>query len=401
MPEGALAGLRVLDFTHYVAGPYATKLLGDYGADVIKIERPEGGDPARRLGPFKDDDPQIEKSGLFLYLNNNKRSLTLNLKTERGWQIAQDLARRSDIVVENFRPGVMDRLGLDYETMAAANPAIVMVSLSNFGQDGPYRDDRASPLILFAMGGEMYSLGGPDRPPVNQYPMATLVQAGAMASVAAMAGLAAATANGEGTHADVSIFETHLSSQDRRVPALVAYQFSGLVSERVGSGSLGYPIGVYPCADGYIEIAGASHWDRVVHMLGDPPALLDPKWKAPDAPVDLDLKTEFESIFYPWLLERTKLEVWEAAQHHRVLCGPLLSMEDVAANPAFRKRDFWTNVEHAVMGEVEMPGRPFIMETPWELRRPAPLLGEHTAEILGELGYSPDGVVGLRQQGVV
>lgn len=387
MADGALSDLRVLDFTHYIVGPYGTKLLADYGADVIKIERPGTGDPARSLGPFPDDKPDIEKSGLFFYLNTNKRSVALDLKSAAGREAALALARDADVVVESFRPGVMASLGLGYDDLRAVNPDVLLVSVSNFGQDGPCRDWRATPLVLFGMGGEMYSLGQPDRPPINQYPMATLVQSGAAVALAALAGVTNARETGEPDWADVSIFETQLGSQDRRIPSLVAYTFSGLVSQRVGNQSLGYPVGVYPCADGYVELTGAAHWDHVVHMLGDPPALLDPKWKRPDAPISVELKTEFEEILYPWLLERTKLEVWRAAQEARVLCGPLFTIEDLFNDENFRERGLWTEVAHPVLGTVQMPGRPFLMDDGWWLRRPAPLLGEHTGDVMAEAGW--------------
>ena len=396
-----LADLTVLDFTHHIAGPYATKHFADYGANVIKVERPTSGDGARRLGPFAGDQPHLEKSGLFLYLNTNKRSLTLDLTTPQGRDIALGLARTADLVVENFRPGVVERLGLGYATLAAANPALVMVSLSNFGQTGPYRDDRGTEMTLYAMGGEMYALGQPDRSPVNQYPFATLVQAGAAAALAAMGGLAKSAVSGVGTWADVSIMEAQAASQDRRVATLVAYQFSGLVSGRVLSWGMGYPVGVYPCADGYIEITGAYQWDRVVRMLGNPDQFADPKWRAPTAAMDPALQAEFEAFFYPWLLERTKLDIWKAAQAAHVLCGPLYTMEDVADDPVLTSRGLWAEVDHPAMGRVKLPGRPFITDPPWSLRRPAPLLGQHTDEILGEIGYTAEDIAGLRAEGVV
>ena len=147
-PDGALSDLRVLDFTHYIAGPYATKLLADYGADVLKVERPGSGDGARRIGPFPGDVPHPEKSGTFLHLNTNKRSLTLNLKSSEGRDIVKRIAENVDVVVESFPPGRMDTYGLGYETLRAINPDIVMTSISNFGQTGPYRDFKASDIII-------------------------------------------------------------------------------------------------------------------------------------------------------------------------------------------------------------------------------------------------------------
>ena len=167
MPEGALAGVKVLDLTHYLAGPYSTKILADFGADVLKVERPGSGDMARQMGPFYQDDPDKEKSGAFLFLNTNKQSITLNLKTTTGVKILKSLVQEADILVENFSPGVMDRLGLGYEVLEKVNPRLIMVSISNFGQSGPYKDYKAEDIVEYAMSGLLYVIGNYDREPVK------------------------------------------------------------------------------------------------------------------------------------------------------------------------------------------------------------------------------------------
>ena len=167
MPEGALTGLKVLDFTHYVAGPYCTKLLADYGADVIKVERPPDGDGSRRMGPYPGDEPHPEKSAQFLHLNTNKRGIAVDLKQSVAAGIVDRLTSWADIVVENYRPGVADRLGIGYERLSSINPAIIYTSISNFGQTGPYRDYRGSEIVFYGMGGEMHSTGLSDREPLK------------------------------------------------------------------------------------------------------------------------------------------------------------------------------------------------------------------------------------------
>ncbi|MDY6844318.1 MAG: CoA transferase, partial [Thermodesulfobacteriota bacterium] len=159
MTEQALSDVKVLDLAWHIAGPYCTKLLADYGADVIKVERPGEGDLSRKMGPFFKDDPHPEKSGLFLFLNTNKKSITLNLKSEWGKKVIKELVKEVDIVVESFRPGVMARLGFDYETLEEINPKLVMTSLSSFGQTGPYRNFAASDLVIYGMGGSMNTCG--------------------------------------------------------------------------------------------------------------------------------------------------------------------------------------------------------------------------------------------------
>ena len=400
----ALSNVRVLDFTHYVAGPYCTKLLADYGADVLKVERPGAGDPARRLGPFPGDDPHPEKSGIFLHLNTNKRSVTLNLKTREGASIARRLAESVDVVVESFRPGVMKRLGLGYEALAESNPRLVMASISNFGQDGPYRDWRGSDAIFYAMGGEMYTTGLDDREPLKMADDVVLYQAGAVGAVASMGVLFAARRSGEAQHVDVSIFETQAGSIDRRMSTLIAYQYTGETSgRRPMENTGGYPQGVFPCKDGYVEITGGGiYFPRSLKMLGEPEFLADGRWHAPGAQQDPDLKAEFEEFFYPWVLSRTKREVWTAAQAARVLSAPINTMEDLHADPVFADRGVFADAEHPSAGRLRYPGRPFLMErTPWSIREPAPLLGQHTLEMLAELGYTAADAAALKAKGVV
>jgi len=189
MADQALSGVKVLDLTWYIAGPYCTKLLASSGAEVLKIEKPAEGDPARRIGPFLGDDPHPEKSGLFLYLNTGKRSITLDLKTGAGKGIFKELAREADLVVESFSPGTMARLGLEYETLEKLNPRLVMTSISNFGQNGRYRDYRSAHLVHNAAGGWMYSIGEPHREPLQVGGWVAYYVAGVSAAVATAAAL--------------------------------------------------------------------------------------------------------------------------------------------------------------------------------------------------------------------
>ncbi len=397
---GPLADLRVIDLTHYIAGPYCTKLLADYGADVVKVERPTG-DPCRTLGPFPGDQPDPEKSGLFLYLNTNKRGVVLDLKSERGKEALRRLVATADLVVESFRPGVLDRLGFGFQALQAIKPGIGLVSISNFGQSGPYRDYKATDLTLFAMGGEMYSMGVPDRPPVQQGPLVALVQAGAAAADAALALVFSSRFQGEGQHADVAIMEAHAAGVDRRAQCIVAYSFSGLVNYRVPGFGAGFPGGAYPCQDGYFHLSGgAAHWNRIVRMVGEPEFLEDPKWTTPTAQNDPALKEEFDAFFFGWVMERTQVECWAAGQAAHVLCAPLYTTADIYGDPVLRERGAWQVVEHPLAGTHEYPGRPFIMpRSPWEIRRPAPRWGEHTAEVLGEVGFKPDEITGMTSPG--
>lgn len=215
-----MEGVRVIDLTRYIAGPYCTKLLADYGADVIKIERPGGGDPARRLGPFSNDEPNPEALGLLLHLNTNKKSVTPNLKEPKGREVLLDLVREADILVESFSPHVMENLGLDYSILQRVNPHLVMASLSNFGQTGPYRDYKLSEIALYALGGTMHSTGEPGREPVKLGLTVGQFFCGALAASAAMGAFLGSALHGSGQYLDLSLYEFMVGNQDRAFTAL-------------------------------------------------------------------------------------------------------------------------------------------------------------------------------------
>ena len=249
---GPLDGVRVLDLTHYIAGPYCTKLFADYGVEVVKIERPEGGDATRRMGPFLHDEPHLEKSGLFLHLNTNKKSVTLDIETQAGRNVLLQLAKDADIVVESFSPDFLPSLELDYGAFEAVNPRIVMTSISNFGSTGPYRDYAASEITLYALGGTMISTGIPDREPVKLGLTVEQFYAGMVCATATMGAFMGASLTGEGQHVDMSLMEIMVANQDRAVQGHMLYQYTGPGAGRTGGGSPGrtiVPVGVYPTLD--------------------------------------------------------------------------------------------------------------------------------------------------------
>ncbi len=404
MTEQALSDVKILDLTWYISGPYCTKLLADYGADVIKVERPGEGDPARKMGPFFQDDPHPEKSGLFLYLNTNKRGITLNLKSEWGKKIIRELVKEVDILVESFRPGVMDRLGLDYDTLEEINPKLVMTSISNFGQTGPYRDFKASELIIYGMGGAMNATGLPDREPLKKGTgTPVLFSTGNMAALATMIALYAAKTQGVGQQLDFSLFQAQMGTIDRRMSHLIAYQYNNEITARSDPrATRGFPFGIHPAQDGYWEIAAVgSQWPAVSKML-DMPELLE-KWPNIMAQLVEGAKEEFDAIFIPWCFEHTKQELVELGQKCGALCGPLATTEDLLENHHFRERGFWVQIDHPVVGKVTYPGAPFkCREMPWQIRRPAPLLGQHNEEVYcDQLGYTKADLVKLKEAGVI
>jgi crotonobetainyl-CoA:carnitine CoA-transferase CaiB-like acyl-CoA transferase len=387
----ALDDLVVLDLSQHIAGPYATKLMADYGADVIKVERP-GGDVARSFGPFLGGEPHPEKSGLFFFLNTNKRSVVLDLKSPDGRDAALALAKRADVVVESFMPGTLNRLGLGWDVLHALKPELSLISVSNFGQTGPYRDYRLTELPLYAFAGEMYSMGLTQREPTKMAGTGALFESGAAIGPAALATVFGAAVNGEGQHVDISLAETHFGGVDRRHATAVAWQFSHRKTLRAAGGASGMPQGIYPCDDGYVDFTNAGlRPDRVADMLGYAEWLNDPLYEDPQARIRPDVIEAWNANFFVWCLEHTRREIWAEARRAKVMCGPMFTTQDLYEDDHFRDRGFWAKSEHPAMGTVEFPGRPFIMqEGGWQLRRTAPLLGEHTEEVLSEAGLPAD-----------
>ena len=272
-----LDDVTVIDLTQLAAGPFATRLLADYGADVVKIE-PPGGDPARLLPPFHHDEPGLERSGLFLFLNTNKRSVVLDLETEAGRAQPLDLAASADAVVESFLPGTMERLGLGYEALSAVNPRVVLTSLSNFGQDGPYRDYEGSDLTLYAMGGPMIASGDVDHEPLKNAGRMTLYHGGLVAALATAVALRASEQRGRSEHVDVSIFGTATHSIDLRLARLMMYQYSGRYSSRPPLAS-GVANGTFPCGDGFFMLSGGpTRLEAVIRMIGHEQLLEQSQW---------------------------------------------------------------------------------------------------------------------------
>jgi len=383
----ALDDIVVLDLSQHIAGPYATKLMADYGADVIKVEKP-GGDIARSFGPFAGGEPHPEKSGLFFFLNTNKRSVVLDLKSDDGREALRTLAARAHVVVSSYSPAVASRLGLTWDFFRAIRRDLSMVSVTNFGKSGPYRDYRLTELPLYGFAGEMHSMGLTEREPTKMAGTAALFESGAAIAPAILAAVFAAATNGEGQHVDISLAETHFGGVDRRHATAIGFQFSGRRTVRAAGGAAGMPSGIYPCLDGWVEFANAGvHPDRVREMLNHAEWLDDPMYQDPMARVNPAIIEAWNANFIVWCLERTKREIWAEARRAKVMCGPLFTTQDLYEDEHFRGRGFWARAEHPVMGSVEFHGRPFIMqEGGWQLRRPAPLLGEHTEEVLREAG---------------
>lgn len=396
MAEQALAGLKVLDLTHYIAGPYCTRLLAGFGADIIKIEKPSEGDIARRMGPFLNDEPGPERSGLFLYLNSNKKGITLNLKSRTGVKIFKELVKDADIVVENFSPGVMDRLGLGYQTLKEINPGLVMTSISNFGQTGPYRDYKSAHLIAWGMSGARYTDGKPGKRPVQAGGWLTHYVAGLFGMAGTATALYQRNETGSGQHVDVSISESVILVTSY---PMVTYSYLG----EVHTGMAKDRLGVFHCKDGYIGLNTylMPHWEMLCSFFGMPELVEDPRF--PTLRDVIEHMDEARAIFAPKVAEREKMELFQSGVEWRIPFGLIPTTQEILDSPQHQARGFFETVDHPVMGKVTMPGAPFkMMETPWQLRSPAPLLGEHNEEVYCNcLGYSKEELEGLRRQGII
>ena len=394
--EQPLADIRIIDLTQGIAGPYCTKILADFGADVIKVEKHVVGDYARRLGPFPNDKSDIEKSGIFLYLNTNKRGITLDLKTQEAVDNLKDLVRGADILVESFQPGVMDKLGLGYDVLKEINPNLIMTSVSNFGQTGPYKDYLASELVFTAMGSRMGASGLPDKYPLKLGGNHIQYQAGNSAAMATLFAWYGRTYQGlGGQQVDVSIFETQMGSINMRLLGFIQYQYTGDKGQRLGPVRAGYPSGPFPCADGYVSVSGGGQrFGRVANTMGRPD-LLESYYATPEGQADLDAREEFEMTeWLPWVLERTMDEIVESGQANEMLVTPILTVDQVVDNnPQLEFRNYWVDIDHPSAGNLRYPGATVFTDW-WQLRRPAPLLGQHNQEIINEKSESSNLVPG-------
>lgn len=398
MPS-ALEGVSVLDLTHCIAGPYCTRLLAGFGADVLKVE-PPGGERGRRMAPFFRDEPGPDTSLPFAYLNSGKRSLTLNLKSEEGRDILRSLLSETDILVENFAPRVMPLLGLDYPALKEIAPHLVLVSISNFGQTGPYRDYKASDIVEYAMGGLMYIFGAYDREPLKHAFNQAQFKAGTDAASAALMALYHQRMTGQGQHVDVSIQEA-VASGLRDV--VNNYTYTGAIRRRQPNHS-GDMQRIRATADGFLlpnpGLGSGLNWDSYVEFLGLP-ELDDDRFRTPSA--RLVNAEELGRILDEYFIRQDKYEMFYGSHERRFIFGIIQSPEEALNDPQFAHRGYFEEVMHPEMGNLKFPGAPFIMEsTPWQTGGAAPSVGQDNAEVLGgRLGLNAFQLAKLRAQGIV
>lgn len=394
----ALEGIRVLDFGTYLAGPFCATVLGEFGADVIKVERPGTGDNLRRFGTDTDCGDTL----VWLSESRNKRSVTINLTDPRGLELARELVAEADVVIENFRPGVLERLGLGYEVIQELNPRAILLRVSAYGQSGPNRDLPGFARIAHGFAGLSYLAGEPDGPPV--VPGSTSLadyMTGLYGVIGVLLALRAREATGSGQCVDLALYESVFRALDEITPA---YQQFGFVRERMGADTVNVlPHSHYQTKDGrWIAVACSADnmFARLAEAMERPELAADDQFGAKQA--RLAAREQVNEIVTEWVGSLTRDEVLERCKQHEVPAGPLYSIADIFDDPQYAHRESIAFADSRI-GELAVPGvLPSLSDTPGEIRWLGPELGVDTDAVLTELlGRTPEEIATLRDDGVI
>ncbi|HEU5103236.1 MAG TPA: CoA transferase [Roseiflexaceae bacterium] len=391
-----LEGLRVLDLTRALAGPFCSQMLGDMGADVLKVEQPGVGDNARGWGPPF----QGGESSYFLSVNRNKRSLALNLRDERGAEVLRQLVARSDVLLENFVPGTLDRLGFSYETCRAIRPDLIYCSISGFGQIGPERERAAYDQVVQGMGGIMSVTGEVGGPPMRVGIAIADIMAGMFAAYAVQVALYHRERTGLGQLIDTSLLDGQL--------AMMTYQAGRYFATGEAPSSSGnqhptiVPYGVYRASDAYFNLAVGTEdlWRRFCAVLEIEDLRADPRFATNRD--RLAHRDELNALLEPLFASRTIGEIQELMDRASVPCGAVRDLHAAFSDPQVDALGLVASLDHPTAGPIKVVGPPYrFSETPPEVRLPPPLLGQHTDEVLAELGYDQAAITALREGRVV
>jgi crotonobetainyl-CoA:carnitine CoA-transferase CaiB-like acyl-CoA transferase len=393
--SGALEGLRVIEMGSLIAGPFCGQLMGDMGADVIKIEAPGEGDPMRQWG-------QGAKPAWWRVIGRNKRSVSLDLRKQRGQEIARELAASADILIENFRPGTLEKWGMSPEALYAINPRLIIVRVSGYGQTGPYADRAGFGLVGEAMGGWRYLVGEPDRPPARMGISIGDTLAASYGCMGALAALHHRDKTGRGQVVDSALYESVLQVTES---LLADYGASGHMRTRSGSVLPGIaPSNAYPCSDGDIVI-GANQdkvFARFAETIGKPEWAEDARYKTHHARGERQV--ELDNLISDWTRQHTVAEVDAIMSEAGVPAGPIYRPDQMLSDPQFLSRHAIHWEDHPRLGRIPMQNVfPKLSETPGAVRRPAPdTVGQHTDEVLGVLlGFDAVMLAKLRSDGVI
>ncbi len=401
MSKRVFSGVKILDLTQGIAGPYCTKLFGSFGAEVIKVEMPDKGDITRRMGPFPNDEYDLEKSGTFFYLNTHKKSITLNVKSQKGIEILERILKTTDVFVESDPPGTLQKLGLSKKKLRHINPRMIVTSLSAFGKTGPYRNYRANNLTLSALGGTMYPMRPGTKPKARPAVLGGFqaeISTGLLGYIATVAALIGRTNNDRSVSIDVGMMECVASTL---MGHIAEYSYLGF-SRRTNPFAIhGYPIGYsVPCKDGWISltpgIGGAPNIPFLINKpeLQDSDFFADPRTRMADP-------DKFDALIIPWLMNRNKWDITAEAQELRLAFTPVLSAGELLEDQQLKARRYFETTRHPRLGKMTSPGSPAKLSgTPWLPGR-APLLGEHNREVYRKYGYAQKELDQWRKAGII
>ena len=404
MPGAALEEIKVIELGQGVSAPYCGKLLSDYGADVLKVEAPDRGDRTRRWGPFPKDQVDLEKSGVFHFLNTNKRSVTLDVTQARGRELFLKLLHQADVLVENTHPAQMRSWQLDYGSISEANPDLVMISITPFGQTGPYSDWKGYDLNAYHLSGASSRYcGRPGEAPLEHGTFAADFFGAVTASTWGLAAVYGRGRVGGGQLVDVSCAEaiaaTFVGGQN-----IGGYAQDGVFERRTGVGMpLGAPATIVPCKDGYVWMLAleTGQWNGLARVMGDP------DWMQLEMFQDMYSRAQNADAIYPlieeWTMEHGKFEIMEKCQAAGCPVTAVFTVEEAAEHPHLKEREYIVELEHQALGRLRDLGAPFkLPESPGGPCEPAPLLGQHNEEVYGTLlGVSPQERARLQRDGVI
>ncbi len=401
-----LDGLRVIELARHISGPYCGMLLAGLGADVIKVEEPAAGDISRRCGPFPDDIPHLNSSGLYHYLNRSKKSVTLDVGKATGRDILLEMVKNTDVLIEDFHPRKATGLGLDYPRLKAANAGLAVVSITPFGQDGPYRDYKAYAINSSALGGMSTIVGESHREPLAPPFSLGNFQTGIIAANAVLAALMAGSKSGKGQHIDISEAESWAVFHTGNVVS--AFIYSGRKRTRTGHRTFApYPYTLLPCQDGYVSMIAlrGSEWKRFLEIVGEGAV---PEWYASDERFKDRLKAGLEyanildELLSPWLMAHTREEIFTRCREKHVPFTPVRNMDEVVGCRHLNERGFFDTITYDG-GTYKCPGAPVrFSKGVWKLDGTVPNLGQHNRFVYCErLGFSEEKVLMLSRTAIL
>lgn len=404
MVDHLLSDLKVVEWGSFISAPFCTKLMADLGAEVIKVEPPIVGDEARHYGPFPNDNPDGEKSGLYLYLNTNKFGVTLDPGKATGRELFLKLISNADVLVHNHPTRLTKRLKLDFNSLTKINPKLIMASITPFGQTGPYKNWKGYDINCCALGGISASIGYPEREPITCPLFQGDFQAGLCAAIATMIALFQRDRTDHGVHIDLS--ETECWATFHIGVGMQAFISEGRVRRRSGHRSLHrpYPDEVLPCKDGYVCIDTPQNrqWLRFLELMGNSEWAKDPIFENRIKTTD-EYGDQADTYLSEWLMKHDKEEIFKLCQGNKVPAAPIKTVAEVVNDEHLKERNYFVEVDHPHVGKLKYPGVCYKFSlTPSKIEQHAPCLGEHNERVYcGQLGYSKADLIALKRAEVI